>query len=328
MDLVAVDFDSGVLIGPEWRLRAIWVKGANDRWQALIGIQSGVNLYVRTSDRPACLWVETWAGEPRASDGIALVGKDQAPLAIRRLRLDEFGDLEWRDSQFCKCIHGPDLFALVQLIRPLPGREADRPMEVVVGDGLGAIPPVPAVEVPHDTSQWFAFAPLTGHRFRAAVDTECRQVAGNRLARRCSSYNQGGSWLSLWRREMETDWRRVLQESFTPMLSIRVLLAAAILAILLTAALPGCSSVQQSPTPQIRPQLAQVPLPRLPVKRYITRGTYPTVARKGKPLTRVNLALRNAVLAYERAFEPEARGRSSDCTLAVGKRTICFLLAP
>jgi hypothetical protein len=59
--------------------------------------------------------------------------------------------------------------------------------------------------------------------------------------------------------------------------------------------------------------VSQVPIPPLPVANYLSKGTYPSVSARGKPLTAVDASLRNAVLEFERQYAASARRNVHHC---------------
>lgn len=66
-----------------WTVRAAWVRRASDsghgNWSALVEIRRGVNLLVQGEDRDQ-VSIELWAGEPDASDGLAVMCEEGGSL--------------------------------------------------------------------------------------------------------------------------------------------------------------------------------------------------------------------------------------------------------
>jgi hypothetical protein len=100
--------------------------------------------------------------------------------------------------------------------------------------------------------------------------------------------------------------------------TVRVALKLAIPALVLVIAVSACDSSTSSSDSSAPPKrsvgssaatplrLVMAPTPPLPVRRYHTSGTYPQVRDK-VDLEAVNAALREAVLADQRAYTPYAR---------------------
>ena len=89
------------------------------------------------------------------------------------------------------------------------------------------------------------------------------------------------------------------------------MLAAPVLAVALLGSGCGGSSERSDGSSSALPlRVVEAPTPRLPVRDYVTEGAYPQVARRGArgvDVRAVNAALREAVLADQRAYAPFAR---------------------
>jgi hypothetical protein len=95
--------------------------------------------------------------------------------------------------------------------------------------------------------------------------------------------------------------------------TVRVALKLAVPMLVLVTVMSACDSsagpskVSVSSSAATPLRLAVAPTPPLPVRRYDTSGTYPQVRDDKVDLEAVNAALREAVLADQRAYAPYAR---------------------
>jgi hypothetical protein len=150
--LVRAIIGSRELVGPGWRLAVqrpieragrlgLW--GASDGWVAVLGIRRGLTLLVTGEDERADLSVEAWAGEPDASDGVAVVELAGGGAALARVPLCSCGDRGCGNAgvQFGKQLPADDLPALASLLRALPWSDAvPSRSDVLRGESLAALP--------------------------------------------------------------------------------------------------------------------------------------------------------------------------------------------
>lgn len=129
--------------GNGWSLRAdrLELLDGTD-WRALIGVRRGLNLLVTWTDQATELEVAAWAGEPEASDGVAVIDAGAGDVRLARVPLCSCGDRGCGNAgiQFAKWLPGNRLPALVELFRDLPWTQLiPTRANVLVGQDLAAI---------------------------------------------------------------------------------------------------------------------------------------------------------------------------------------------
>ncbi len=123
---VRFDIDqSRVFVGP-WTAKATWLEATQSSapWSgfgscsALVGIRRNAQLLVVGDDGAA----ELWAGEPDASDGLAIVVEGGALRGVARIPLCGCGERGCGNAglQLATEIPAQDLPALVNILRQLP----------------------------------------------------------------------------------------------------------------------------------------------------------------------------------------------------------------
>jgi len=139
---LSADFATGLITGPDWRLRAQRVNRQGAGWRALVGVRRKLNLLVTADNPESGLWVEAWVGVPGDSDGVAVIGDDDAD-SVAAIPLCGCGERGCGNAglQLAKEIEPGELAALVTLLRELPWRNAaPARSDVMRGNGLAALP--------------------------------------------------------------------------------------------------------------------------------------------------------------------------------------------
>jgi hypothetical protein len=133
------------IVGEGWSLHAERVEMLDGGdWRALIGVRRDLNLlltwHAQNQDRN--LEVEAWAGEPDASDGIAVIGGVDGNAQLARIPLCSCGEHACGNSgiQLSKSLTGGELPALAALLRELSWTDAiPTSASVLKGSDLAAI---------------------------------------------------------------------------------------------------------------------------------------------------------------------------------------------
>jgi len=142
-DAVTAVSSTGQLVGEGWRLRAerIEMLNGND-WRALVGVRRGLKLLMTGSNQDTEFEVEAWAGEPKETDGVAVIDAGDGDIRLARIPLCSCGDRGCGNVgiQLSKQLAGNELPALVNALRDLPWTETiPTRTNVLQGDGLAAI---------------------------------------------------------------------------------------------------------------------------------------------------------------------------------------------
>ena len=112
-------------VGP-WSVRAAWVRGASDSsdvgWSALVELRQGVNLLVKGVEGDVEVAVELWAGDPEASDGLAVTRVGQSLVGVARIPLCTCGERGCGNAgrQLATVQEAESLPRLVDILRELP----------------------------------------------------------------------------------------------------------------------------------------------------------------------------------------------------------------
>jgi len=109
-----------------WSVRAAWIRRsrpAENIDSALVAVRSGVHLLITVdNDRAETPWVELWANEPDASDGLAVVRQGDDLVGIAHIPMCGCGDRGCGNAglQLATDVRASDLPNLVDLLRALP----------------------------------------------------------------------------------------------------------------------------------------------------------------------------------------------------------------